>query len=73
MKLKDNCPECVEIKPEKEYQKIPKSLCPDFIKSNEEIEKTPRRNITRVTEYCLRDYMRRVVMSKNCHAMPKGC
>jgi hypothetical protein len=73
MKLKDNCPECVEVKPEKEYQKIPKSLCPDCVKPKEEIRKTPKRNIIKVTEYCLRDYMRKVVMLKNCQVTPKGC
>lgn len=72
MKLKDNCPVCVEPKPSKEYQEIPDSLCPVCVELEPEPE-LPKPTIIKITEYCLRAYMRSAATSKFCNVPPRGC
>lgn len=69
MKLVDNCPVCVEPASSKEYKEIPDTLCPACV----EPEKEPKKPTIKMTEYCLRAYMRNVVTKKYCKDSPHGC
>jgi hypothetical protein len=71
VKLTDDCPICIEQKPSKEYQKIPETLCPCEESSLE--KEPPKPTIIKVTEFCLREYLRNAATSKFCKTPPRGC
>ena len=70
MKLEDSCPVCIEPAPSKEYQTLPDSLCPVCVEPEPEI---PKPTVIKMTEYCLRAYMRSAARSKYCAVPPRGC